>query len=63
MTTFAEKKVNNLYLSGDWIRTPFPSELMERAVTTGRMAANEISLKDKVREASLTVVNLKGPGI
>lgn len=62
-TTFVDYGLNNLYIAGDWIRTPFPSALMERAVSTGRRAANEILLKDGVRQASLTVVNLKGPGL
>ncbi len=61
--TFADSYLRNIYLSGDWIKTPFPSALMERAVSTGRMAANEILLNDGVRQASLTVVNSKGPGV
>lgn len=62
-TTFVDNNLNSLYIAGDWIRTPFPSALMERAVSTGRLAANEVLLKDKVRQASMTVVNLKGPGL
>ncbi len=61
--TFADNYLNNIYISGDWVKTPFPSALMERAVSTGRLAANEILLNDGVRQASLTVVNPKGPGI
>jgi isorenieratene synthase len=55
--------LKNVFLAGDWVRTPFPSALMERAVSTGRLAANEILLRDHVRQASLTVVNPRGPGI
>ena len=50
-------------LAGDWINTQFPSALMERAVSTGRLAANEVLLKDHVRQVPLLVVNPKGPGI
>ncbi len=61
--TLANSNLNNVYLAGDWIMTPFPSALMERAVSTGRLAANEVLIRDHVRQASLTVVNSKGPGI
>jgi uncharacterized protein with NAD-binding domain and iron-sulfur cluster len=56
-------KLNNVYLAGDWIRTDYVANLMEKAVSTGREAANEILLKDHVRQVSLTVTNPKGPGI
>ena len=59
----SQANLNNFYLAGDWIKTDYPSALMERAVSTGREAANQVLLKDHVRQASLTVVNLKGPGI
>jgi isorenieratene synthase len=54
---------NNIYLAGDWIRTTYPAALMEKAVSTGREAANAILLKDQVRTASLLVTNSRGPGI
>jgi isorenieratene synthase len=63
VTTLVDNRLDNVYLAGDWVRTPFPVALMERAVSTGRMAANECLLRDGVKQASLTVVNLKGPGI
>lgn len=34
--------MSQCYLAGDFVRLPFPSALMERAVTTGMMAANHI---------------------
>ena len=34
--------VSGLTLAGDWVATPFPSALMERAVATGIGAANTI---------------------
>ena len=55
--------LNNVYLAGDWIRTDYVACLMEKAVSTGREAANQIFLKDHVRQVSLTVTNSKGPGI
>ncbi len=55
--------LKNLYLAGDWIRTDYVACLMERAVSTGREAANEILLHDHVCQVSLTVTNPKGPGI
>jgi isorenieratene synthase len=54
--------LKNVFVAGDWVRTPFPSALMERAVSTGRLAANEVLIRDKVRQVPLTVVNPKGPG-
>jgi isorenieratene synthase len=54
--------LNNAYLAGDWIKTDYPSALMERAVSTGREAANEILLKDNVQQVPMLVVNKQGPG-
>lgn len=61
--SLVKTNLNNIYLTGDWVRTPFPSALMERAVSTGRLAANQILLNDHVRQSSLLVVNSKGPGL
>jgi len=36
---------------------------MERAVSTGREAANEVLLKDGVQQAPMLVVNKNGPGL
>lgn len=60
--TLAKKGLGNIYVAGDWVKTPFPSALMERAVSTGRLAANECLIRDQVRQVELTVVNRKGPG-
>jgi uncharacterized protein with NAD-binding domain and iron-sulfur cluster len=54
--------LNNVYLAGDWIRTKYVAQLMEKAVTTGREAANNILLKDNVRQATIKVTSSKGPG-
>jgi isorenieratene synthase len=55
--------VRNLALAGDWVQTLYPSALMERAVSTGREAANHVLRTDRVREVALRVPKLKGPGI
>lgn len=60
--TLAQNGLNNVYLAGDWIKTKFPAALMEKAVSTGRLAANEVLIRDGVRQASLLVINNKGPG-
>lgn len=52
-----------LVFAGDWLRPTFPSALMERAVATGRQAANHILLKHGVRQVPLTVTSSHGPGI
>ena len=61
--TYSSFGLNNLYSAGDWIKTDYPSALMERAVSTGREAANQVLLKDHVRQVEMTVVNKKGPGL
>lgn len=58
--SLADNNLNNVFLAGDWVKTDYPSALMERAVSTGREAANEVLLKDKVRQAPLLHVNKKG---
>ena len=58
-----QANLNNFFMAGDWIKTDYPSSLMERAVSTGREAANQVLLRDNVRQASLKVTNLKGPGV
>lgn len=58
-----ELGVPNLFFAGDWISTDYPSALMERAVATGREAANAILIRDGVRQAPLQVTSSRGPGI
>ena len=50
------------FLAENCIKTTYPAYLMARAVTTGREAANEVLLRDHVRQASMTVINSKSPG-
>lgn len=53
----------NLAFCGDCISTTYPSALMERAVSTGREAANLVCQSDRVKGASLEVASSNGPGI
>jgi len=53
----------NLLLAGDWVHAPFPSALMERATVTGRIAANHILLKEKVRQVPIIKCSNRGPGL
>jgi isorenieratene synthase len=62
-TVFQQANLSGIFIAGDWIFTNYPSALMERAVSTGREAANGILLSDHVRQASLLVTNPRGPGI
>lgn len=55
--------VANLALAGDWVRTDYPSALMERAVATGREAANVALLLDGVRQVEVPHLRRRGPGI
>ncbi|XP_064639942.1 carotenoid phi-ring synthase-like isoform X2 [Lineus longissimus] len=54
--------IPNLFMAGDWLRTTYPAALMEKAVSTGREAANQIFLKEGVRQVALKVTSSKGPG-
>jgi isorenieratene synthase len=55
--------INNLFFAGDWVRTEYPSALMERAVATGRESANHILLKDGVKQVPIKVASSLGPGL
>jgi isorenieratene synthase len=55
--------LKNLTFAGDWVKTDYPSALMERSVCTGREAANSLCLADGVREEPLVVTNDFGPGL
>ncbi|XP_072035012.1 carotenoid phi-ring synthase-like isoform X3 [Amphiura filiformis] len=54
--------IPNLSFAGDWLRTSYPSALMERAVSTGREAANHVLLSDHIRQAPFKVCPSRGPG-
>lgn len=50
-----------LTLAGDFARLPFPSALMERAVSSGFMAANDTLATHGVRPEVLHTIPLRGP--
>lgn len=52
--------VSGLYLAGDFVRLPVPSALMERATTSGMMAANEILATDNIAGIDLYSVPRRG---
>jgi isorenieratene synthase len=54
---------DNMFFAGDWVQTNFPSALMERATVTGRIAANHILLKEKVRQVPIIKCSNRGPGL
>ena len=51
---------SNLVLAGDWVKMPFPCGLMERAVSSGLLAANGILHKEGVQRRTLLSVNPEG---
>ncbi|KAJ3078213.1 hypothetical protein HK102_004643 [Quaeritorhiza haematococci] len=55
--------IPNLAFAGDWVSTKYPSFIMERAVSTGREAANVALLRNKVKQVPLKVVSNNGPGL
>jgi len=59
----SEVGFKNLVFAGDWLFTKYPSALMERAVSTGREAANFVLKKCNVRQVPLTVLPNEGPGL
>lgn len=52
--------VENLLFAGDWVKMPFPCGLMERAVSSGLLAANEILQREGLQRRSLLSVNPEG---
>ena len=61
--TASRSGLANLFLAGDWVASSVPSALMERAVLTGRLAANECLVSDQVREAGYSHVTPLGPAL
>lgn len=52
--------VNNLFFAGDWVKMPFPCGLMERAVSSGLLAANAIVQQEGLQRRPLLSVNPEG---
>ena len=63
VTTPSRLGLSNFAIAGDWVQTEFPSFIMERAVTTGRMAANFVLKSANVREVGYKVLSGHGPGV
>jgi carotenoid phi-ring synthase / carotenoid chi-ring synthase len=49
-----------LLLAGDWVRLPFASALMERAATTGVLAAGDVLTRAGARAAPVTTIRPRG---
>ena len=58
-----EYQIKGLALAGDWVKTDYPCALMERAVSTGREAANAMLVADRVRQVPIKATNRRGPGL
>lgn len=52
--------IPNLVFAGDWVKMPFPCGLMERAVSSGLLAANAILHQEGLQRRSLLSVNPEG---
>ncbi|NJO77946.1 MAG: FAD-dependent oxidoreductase [Cyanobacteria bacterium RM1_2_2] len=52
--------VANLLFAGDWVKMPFPCGLMERAVSSGLLAANEVLQREGLQRRAIFSVNPEG---
>jgi isorenieratene synthase len=52
--------VENLYLTGDWIKLPIPAMLMEASASSAYFAVNDIFNKETIQEERILSVPLKG---
>lgn len=52
--------VPNLFLAGDWVKMPFPCGLMERAVSSGLLAANAVLQQEGLQRRTLYSVKPQG---
>ncbi|MBD2775673.1 FAD-dependent oxidoreductase [Iningainema tapete] len=52
--------IGNLLFAGDWVKMPFPCGLMERAVSSGLLAANEVLYREGLQRRKLFTVNPQG---
>jgi carotenoid phi-ring synthase / carotenoid chi-ring synthase len=53
-------EVKNLIFAGDWVKMPFPCGLMERAVSSGLLAANAVCQREGLQRRPLLTVNPSG---
>lgn len=52
--------VANLLFAGDWVKMPFPCGLMERAVSSGLLAANTVLEREGLQRRTLFTVKPQG---
>lgn len=52
--------MSNLLFAGDWVKMPFPCGLMERAVSSGLLAANGICHQESLQRRDLLTVMPEG---
>jgi carotenoid phi-ring synthase / carotenoid chi-ring synthase len=52
--------IGNLIFAGDWVKMPFPCGLMERAVSSGVLAANEILYRQGLQRRTILTVMPEG---
>jgi carotenoid phi-ring synthase / carotenoid chi-ring synthase len=52
--------VPNLLFAGDWVKMPFPCGLMERAISSGLLAANDVLHREGRQRRPLLTVNPQG---
>ncbi|BAW96172.1 beta-carotene desaturase [[Synechococcus] sp. NIES-970] len=55
-----ESEITNLMYAGDWVKMPFPCGLMERAISSGLLAANSILYKEGIQRRPILSVNPEG---
>ncbi len=55
-----ETAIPNLFLAGDWVKMPFPCGLMERAISSGLLAANGVCHSEGLQRRELLTVMPEG---
>lgn len=55
-----QSEIPNLLYAGDWVKMPFPCGLMERATSSGLLAANAIIQKEGLKRRPILSVNPEG---
>lgn len=55
-----QTQISNLMFAGDWVKMPFPCGLMERAISSGLLAANGILHQEGIQRRDLLSVNPSG---
>ncbi len=52
--------IPNLFFAGDWVKMPFPCGLMERAISSGLLAANDLIHQEGLQRRPLLTVMPEG---